>query len=180
MKRKEGSKVGFWDPNAMERGEADGAERMETDGNGSECNLVGREEAGPSSSASTQIAERERNAGTGASSLRESAETEKGKGTTTTSKTTTTNNKGKQELELQEITVAEMYPDIAPYEKDETQPMGAESEKVNAVGVGVGVEAGEFGEVKLPKTDRMVRKEIVRVGVVAVIVLVVVLVFVFK
>lgn len=239
VKRKESSRVGFWEPSELERGEVEGGEgiekrkgiertesRMETDGNGSECKNTGGgtedsntttdsgtrvDEAGPSSSTTKQReGEEERKinveevASNIAAALRENTtETEKGKGKengttksttiSTTSRTNPTNNnsnntnvnnnKGKQaqkqELELKEITVVDMYPEIKPYEKDETtEQITVDSEKANKVGVEV---EGEFGgEVKQPKTDRMVRKEIVRVGVVAVIVLVVVLVFVFK
>lgn len=75
------------------------------------------------------------------------------------------------EYELQEIQVAEMYPDIEAYERDATETVQMVGEKV---------EGGEAVEVKPVKADPLVRKEIVRAAVVAIIVVIVVLVFVLR
>ena len=82
-------------------------------------------------------------------------------------------------LELQELaSVVEAYPDIEPYEppdavgEQSVMMVVGESEEVKGDGVGVGVGIAE------PKGDRMVRKEIVRISVVAIVALLVVLLFV--
>eukprot|EP00026_Physarum_polycephalum_P009340 Phypoly_transcript_09460.p1 GENE.Phypoly_transcript_09460~~Phypoly_transcript_09460.p1 ORF type:complete len:432 (+),score=101.66 Phypoly_transcript_09460:75-1370(+) len=79
------------------------------------------------------------------------------------------------ELELQEIASMGQYPDIEPYEPDTTGEqtvMVGEGEEIVKVNDGVGANIGE------PKADNMVRKEIVRITVVAIVALLVVLLFV--
>ena len=80
-------------------------------------------------------------------------------------------------LELQELaSVVEAYPDIEPYEppdavgEQSVMMVVGEGEEVKGDGVGVGIAE--------PKGDSMVRKEIVRISVVAIVALLVVLLFV--
>ena len=82
------------------------------------------------------------------------------------------NGSSPNEIEMQEIGApADLYVNIEPYEQDATEQNMVEQ----------GGADGEWGSAgKQPKTDGLVRKEIARISITAVVVFVVVLVFVFR